>query len=118
MVFFGFKTTWRLATSPTRFLVGSTTEGVIFLPVSTAGITFGLPPSITATTLFVVPKSIPTILLILVIFSSFQLFFKFFFLFNLFSKHLNLCYPYCFSCLEFPTHHNQLCNSALFPTFD
>src|SRR3972149_9215784 len=64
MVFLALRTIWRLATSPTKFLTGSTTDGVMFLPVSAAGITLGRPPSITATTEFVVPKSIPTILLI------------------------------------------------------
>ena len=43
------------------------TEGVVLAP-SAFAITVGLPPSITATQLFVVPKSIPIILLM--IFSS------------------------------------------------
>src|SRR3989344_9306654 len=55
-----------LATLPTIFLIGLTTEGMVFSP-SAECITLGLPPSITATAELVVPKSIPTILLILVI---------------------------------------------------
>src|ERR1700682_5992627 len=54
---------WRLATWPTRrspVLVKPTTEGVV-RPPSSLGITLGSPPSITATTEFVVPKSIPII---------------------------------------------------------
>jgi hypothetical protein len=65
-VVFGFRSIWRFATSPTKFLTGSTTLGVMFRPVSLAGMTLGLPPSITATTEFVVPKSIPIILLIFI----------------------------------------------------
>src|SRR6478672_10291837 len=52
---------WRLATSPTRrspFLVKATTDGVVRLP-SALGMTTGSPPSITATQLLVVPRSIP-----------------------------------------------------------
>src|SRR5215469_9419091 len=52
---------WRLATSPTSrspFLVKATTEGVVRLP-SELGMTTGSPPSITATQLLVVPRSIP-----------------------------------------------------------
>jgi hypothetical protein len=44
--------------------VKATTEGVVLAP-SAFAITVGLPPSITATQLFVVPKSIPIILLII-----------------------------------------------------
>src|ERR1700722_21022461 len=54
---------WRFATCPTRrspLLVNPTTDGVV-RPPSSLGITFGSPPSITATTEFVVPKSIPII---------------------------------------------------------
>src|SRR3990167_3811791 len=65
IVFLGFRIIWRFATSPTRFLTGSTTEGVMFLPVSEAGITLGVPPSITATTELVVPRSMPIIFPIL-----------------------------------------------------
>src|SRR3989338_4625353 len=52
-----------LATLPTTFLTGLATEGIVFSP-SALWITLGFPPSITATAEFVVPKSIPTILLI------------------------------------------------------
>src|ERR1700691_210584 len=61
MVFSGLSTAWRLASWPTNrspVLVKPTTEGVSRLP-SLLMITVGLPPSITATTEFVVPKSIP-----------------------------------------------------------
>src|SRR3982074_599612 len=53
----------RLATWPTNrspVFVNPTTEGVV-RPPSSFGITFGSPPSITATQEFVVPKSIPII---------------------------------------------------------
>src|SRR3989344_5244813 len=56
----GFMTIWRLATSPTIFLMGSTTDWITFLP-SAEWITLGAPPSMTATQEFVVPKSIPII---------------------------------------------------------
>src|ERR1700722_13181779 len=62
-VFSGFVIAWRFATWPTRrspLLVKPTTEGVV-RPPSSLGITLGSPPSITATTEFVVPKSIPII---------------------------------------------------------
>src|SRR5215469_13098330 len=65
-VFSGLVTAWRLATWPTRrspVLVIATTEGVVREP-SWLGITTGSPPCITATTEFVVPRSIPIILLI------------------------------------------------------
>src|SRR5437763_16420264 len=64
-VFSGLVTAWRLATWPTRRspdLVNPTTDGVMRLP-SGLVMTTGSPPSITATTEFVVPKSIPIILL-------------------------------------------------------
>src|SRR5204862_1073786 len=60
-VFSGFVIACRLATCPTRIspsLVNATTDGVSRLP-SWFGITVGLPPSMTATTEFVVPRSIP-----------------------------------------------------------
>src|SRR6185295_2733603 len=61
LVFFGFVTAWRLATRPTSrspFLANATTEGVVRNP-SAFGMTFGSPPSITATHEFVVPRSMP-----------------------------------------------------------
>src|SRR3990170_2796749 len=61
MVFSGLVMAWRLATCPTSrspFLANATTEGVVRLP-SAFGITLGSPPSITATTELVVPKSMP-----------------------------------------------------------
>src|SRR6266478_6485981 len=67
MVFSGLVTDWRLATWPTRRLpsfANATTEGVV-RPPSEFVITVGSPPSMTATTEFVVPRSIPIILLIL-----------------------------------------------------
>src|SRR5688572_11843057 len=68
MVFSGFVTAWRLATWPTSRspdLVNATTEGVSRLP-SGFVMTTGSPPSMTATTEFVVPRSIPMILLMFV----------------------------------------------------
>ena len=64
-VFSGFVTACRLATWPTSRspdLVKPTTDGVIRLP-SGLVMTTGSPPSMTATTEFVVPRSIPMILL-------------------------------------------------------
>src|SRR5438552_555328 len=60
-VFSGFVIAWRLATWPTRIspsFVKATTDGVRRLP-SWLGMTVGLPPSMTATTEFVVPRSMP-----------------------------------------------------------
>src|SRR6185503_12453180 len=60
-VFSGLVIACRLATCPTRTspsFVKPTTEGVIRLP-SWLGMTTGLPPSITATTELVVPRSMP-----------------------------------------------------------
>jgi hypothetical protein len=69
MVSFGLVIAWRLATWPTSrspVLVKATTEGVVRLP-SELGMTLASPPSMTATTLLVVPKSMPMILLTLVL---------------------------------------------------
>ena len=66
MVFSGLVIACRFATCPTNrspLLVTATTDGVVRAP-SWFGITTGSPPCITATTEFVVPKSIPIILLI------------------------------------------------------
>ena len=55
-------TAWRLATSPTStspFLAKATTLGVVRLP-SALAMTAGSPPSRTATTELVVPRSMPT----------------------------------------------------------
>src|SRR6266480_144649 len=71
-VFCGFVTAWRLATWPTSrspSLVKPTTEGVV-RPPSALGITTGSPPSITETTEFVVPRSIPITLSAIRYFSS------------------------------------------------
>ena len=60
-VFVGFVTACRFATWPTRrspSFVKPTTDGVI-RPPSAFGMTTGSPPSITATTEFVVPRSMP-----------------------------------------------------------
>src|ERR1700729_2535652 len=59
----------RLATWPTRRspdLVKATTEGVV-RPPSSLAITLGSPPSITATTELVVPRSIPIIFAIVLV---------------------------------------------------
>src|SRR5215470_10997700 len=61
IVFSGFVMPWRFATCPTRVspsLVKATTEGVNRLP-SWLAMTVGSPPSTTATTEFVVPRSMP-----------------------------------------------------------
>ncbi len=60
-MFSGFVTAWRLATVPTSrspVLLTATTDGVM-RPPSLFVMTIGSPPSMTATTLFVVPRSIP-----------------------------------------------------------
>src|SRR5262245_10037403 len=65
----GFVTAWRLAGAPTRrapFSWNATTEGVRREP-SRFWMTFTSPPSITETTEFVVPRSMPTILVCLLI---------------------------------------------------
>ena len=67
MVFFALVTAWRLADAPTRTSPSSakaTTEGVVRAP-SEFSITLGLPPSMIATQLFVVPRSMPMIFAIL-----------------------------------------------------
>src|SRR5688572_4587959 len=63
-VFSGLVIAWRLATWPTRRspdFAKATTDGVI-RPPSALVMTCGSPPSITATTEFVVPRSMPMIL--------------------------------------------------------
>src|SRR3954451_16348298 len=61
IVLSGLVTAWRFAGWPIRrspSFVKATTDGVVRAP-SLFSMTFGLPPSITATQLLVVPKSIP-----------------------------------------------------------
>src|SRR6476659_5215813 len=63
----GLVIAWRLATSPTRTspaLLKATTDGVVREP-SELGMTTGSPPSRTATTELVVPRSMPTALAML-----------------------------------------------------
>ena len=63
-----FVTDWRFATSPTRtspFFAKATIDGVVRAP-SALAITVGSPPSRTLTQLFVVPRSIPTALAMVV----------------------------------------------------
>jgi|SRR5210317_349188 hypothetical protein len=72
MVLFGFVIAWRFAGSPTLrspfpLSKKATIEGVVLRP-SLFCITTGSLPSSTATQLFVVPKSIPIILLMINIF--------------------------------------------------
>ena len=60
----GLVTAWRLASWPTSrspVLVKATTVGMV-RPPSADAMTVGSPPSITATTEFVVPRSMPMIL--------------------------------------------------------
>src|SRR5437879_7413026 len=62
-VFSGLTAAWRRARLPTRRspdLVKATTDGVVREP-SELGITTGSPPSMTAMTELVVPRSIPTV---------------------------------------------------------
>ena len=62
-VFLGLVSAWRLAIWPTSrspFAVKPTIEGVVRAP-SWLGITWGTPPSITATHEFVVPRSMAII---------------------------------------------------------
>ncbi len=62
-VFFGFVTAWRLASCPTTRsppFTNPTTDGTV-RPPSAELMTVGSPPTIAATTLFVVPRSIPII---------------------------------------------------------
>ncbi len=69
MVFVGLVMAWRLAGSPTLRSPPSTnptTLGVVRLP-SLFAMTTGSLPSITATQLLVVPRSMPMILLIVVV---------------------------------------------------
>ena len=69
IVFSGFVIAWRLATWPTSrspVFEKATTDGVVRLP-SALGMTTGSPPSMTATHEFVVPRSIPIILLIVLV---------------------------------------------------
>ncbi len=64
MVFSGLVIAWRLATWPTSRspdLAKATTDGVI-RPPSALVMTCGSPPSMAATTEFVVPRSMPMIL--------------------------------------------------------
>src|SRR2546423_6792702 len=73
-VFSGFVMPWRFATWPTRIspsLVNPTTDGVSRLP-SWFAMTVGLPPSTTATTEFVVPRSIPITFAMICPFSPLQ----------------------------------------------
>ena len=63
-VFFGLVRAWRLAIWPTSrspLAVKPTMEGVVRAP-SWLGMTWGTPPSMTATHEFVVPRSMPIIL--------------------------------------------------------
>src|SRR5438128_9557805 len=64
MVFSGLTAAWRRASWPTRRspdFVKATTDGVVREP-SELGMTTGSPPSMTAITELVVPRSIPTVL--------------------------------------------------------
>ena len=68
MVRSGLVMAWRFATWPTMrspVLENATTDGVVRLP-SALGMTTASPPSMTATQLFVVPKSIPITLDIMI----------------------------------------------------
>ena len=68
MVRSGLVMAWRFATWPTirsPVLENATTDGVVRLP-SALGMTTASPPSMTATQLLVVPKSIPITLDIMI----------------------------------------------------
>src|SRR6185436_5529256 len=72
MVLAGFVTAWRLASWPTSrspVFVNATTLGTV-RPPSADAMTVGSPPSMTATTEFVVPRSIPMILAMVCVCSS------------------------------------------------
>ena len=65
----GLVTAWRLASWPTNrspVLVKATTDGMV-RPPSAEAMTVGSPPSMTATTEFVVPRSMPMILPMLLV---------------------------------------------------
>ncbi len=65
----GFVTAWRFAGAPTSLDPSerkATTEGVVRAP-SAFVTTTGAPPSMTETTEFVVPRSMPMILLLLMV---------------------------------------------------
>src|SRR5689334_19333985 len=84
----GLTTAWRFAICPTSTSPRSsqaTTDGVRRDP-SWLGMTFGSPPSITATTLLVVPRSIP-IVLAMVTYATF----------------------FCFSCSSRPSGSARAC---------
>src|SRR2546421_9653946 len=73
-VFSGLTAAWRRASWPTRRspdLVKATTDGVV-RPPSAFGMTTGSPASMTATTEFVVPRSIPTVFAIVRLLLSFS----------------------------------------------
>src|SRR5688500_19459982 len=63
-VFSGLVIAWRLATWPTRRspLLGKPTSDGVVRPPSALVMSWGSPPSMTATTEFVVPRSMPMIL--------------------------------------------------------
>ena len=68
IVFSGFVTAWRFAAWPTTrspLFVNATTEGVVRAP-SEFSSTTGSPPSMTAMHELVVPRSMPSILAIIV----------------------------------------------------
>ncbi len=65
----GLVTAWRLAGRPTSFSPSSakaTMDGVVFMP-SAFSKTRGLPPSMTATHEFVVPRSMPMTFAMLIV---------------------------------------------------
>src|SRR5438270_12584666 len=73
-VFSGLTAAWRRASWPTRRspdLVKATTDAVV-RPPSAFGMTTGSPASMTATTEFVVPRSIPTVFAIVRLLLSFS----------------------------------------------
>src|SRR6056297_2232372 len=99
MVFLELVTACLFANNPTSrspFLLKDTTDGVVLLP-SLFSITTGCPPSITETTEFVVPKSMPIALAIIsFLLKSNHYYYHYFFYYYLLNFQ---SYPFHYHCL-------------------